>query len=162
MACFMLSLALFGLLAAPQGARADLKSGRRSQSMDEEFRAFDAAGASLDTQGWQSFLSASSRSARSAHDSARQSSLDAQIAQERALDIAVSDDFAEKLDEQAQTPSLRELAREHWAGIQLPASQKAAKPPQRTAAEPPKSMPQAEHPPQASLRTLLMSAGRTA
>merc|ERR1719401_2186698 len=62
-------------------------------------------------------MESSVRSARSSQDVARQSLLDQAIAQERSFDISISDEFAAKVDEQPQVPSLRQLAQEHWNAI---------------------------------------------
>mmetsp|Transcript_34779 Transcript_34779/g.94195 ORF Transcript_34779/g.94195 Transcript_34779/m.94195 type:complete len:169 (-) Transcript_34779:51-557(-) len=138
--------------------------------MQEELKAFDQSGAMLNAEGYKAFLSAASTSARSRHDVERQSSLDALVAQDRSFDVQVSDDFAAKVDEEWDSVSLRELAKEHWEEMRPPAkSQQKAEAP-KAPAEAPK--PQADVPkPEAeaqaesagerpgSLRNLLMSAG---
>mmetsp|Transcript_41661 Transcript_41661/g.82460 ORF Transcript_41661/g.82460 Transcript_41661/m.82460 type:complete len:160 (+) Transcript_41661:88-567(+) len=119
----------------------------------EEARAFEEGGATLDAQGWKAFMDVSANSAHS--DRHRQDNTDEAIAEARSIDFAISDEFAQKLYDQSGTPSLRELAQEHWAGIKPETPQQAAK-----------VLQVQQHAPQqravGGLRNLLMSAGRTA
>uniref|UniRef100_A0A7S2JH53 Uncharacterized protein n=1 Tax=Alexandrium andersonii TaxID=327968 RepID=A0A7S2JH53_9DINO len=151
MACSR-SLVIVALsLVLLQGAQGLGHGHKLSAAMEEEMQAFDQAGAALESQGYKAFLSAASTSARSTRDAERQNSLDDLVARDRSFDVQVSDDFAAKVDDEWDTVSLRELAKEHWEGIKSKLSPKQAAP----AANP---EPTAQKP-QASLRNLLMSAG---
>mmetsp|Transcript_29478 Transcript_29478/g.84387 ORF Transcript_29478/g.84387 Transcript_29478/m.84387 type:complete len:152 (-) Transcript_29478:61-516(-) len=126
-------------------ASGGLRGARRAEAGTwEDFQAFDAASSAVDEQGWNAFLSAATSSARSQRDSERQSRLDAELQDSRALEVSISDDFAAKVSEQEGTPSLRDLAKEHWDGIRAAQHEETN-----------------QHV-QGSLRDLLKSAGKAA
>mmetsp|Transcript_20788 Transcript_20788/g.64953 ORF Transcript_20788/g.64953 Transcript_20788/m.64953 type:complete len:174 (-) Transcript_20788:55-576(-) len=134
----------------------------------EEAKAFEEGAQMLDSSGWRAFLDASSDSARSARDRQRATGVDEAVEEERGSDVSVSDDFAFKIEEQRDMPTLQQLAREHWAGI-APERPKAGAAPGRgqgpkPAGQPQQAAAQPQQPPAMtdSLRTLLQSAGRDA
>merc|ERR1719512_5308 len=102
------------LLVHVPGARAGGQT--MADQLTEEFRAFDEGATTLDSQGFSAFVQAAGRAARSRVDQQRQMDLDEAITEERSLDVSVSDEFAARVDEQEGVTSLRDLAKEHWAG----------------------------------------------
>merc|ERR1740121_2820673 len=87
---------------------------------------FSASGADLDAQGWKAFLDTSSHSAHSKKDRLRQESIDEAIAEARLIDVPINTIFAEKVQESAGTPTLRQLAAQHWNGLHQPAKSEAS------------------------------------
>eukprot|EP00419_Tripos_fusus_P084945 CAMPEP_0172843588 /NCGR_PEP_ID=MMETSP1075-20121228/31579_1 /TAXON_ID=2916 /ORGANISM="Ceratium fusus, Strain PA161109" /LENGTH=158 /DNA_ID=CAMNT_0013687885 /DNA_START=76 /DNA_END=552 /DNA_ORIENTATION=+ len=119
--------------------------------LHEDAKAFEEGGSALDAQGWSAFMDVSAHSAHSEKDRNRQDNIDNAITEARSFDITISDEFAQKLEDQSDTPNLRELAKEHWAAIKEE--------------KPHSAMPQvhkqelAPQPEAKSLRSLLMGAG---
>mmetsp|Transcript_20790 Transcript_20790/g.64963 ORF Transcript_20790/g.64963 Transcript_20790/m.64963 type:complete len:175 (-) Transcript_20790:98-622(-) len=137
-----------------------------ANKLAEEVKAFEEGAQMLESSGWRAFLDTASVSARSVRDRQRSAGVDEAVDEERRSDVSVSDDFASKIEEQSDMPTLQQLAREHWAGI-APERPKAGIAPRRgqgpeSAGQPQRAAAQPQQPPALtdSLRTLLQSAGR--
>merc|ERR1719188_1077017 len=107
------ALMAWALLAAPPAAAIveSEKQHDNSQAADAE-AAFSSAfsTAALDQQAYQGFLDMASRSAHSSGDRQKRMTVDEAIAQERDMDISISDVFQAHVEEERSAPSLRELA----------------------------------------------------
>merc|ERR1719330_866899 len=102
------------------GRNKAIEKQRVIDKLHEESKAFETGAASLDAAGWAEFMATSKHSAHSEHDKQRQTDLDDAIDEARSTDITIQDFFGEKVAENDGSPSLRDLAKEHWAGIKGP------------------------------------------
>mmetsp|Transcript_19064 Transcript_19064/g.59961 ORF Transcript_19064/g.59961 Transcript_19064/m.59961 type:complete len:148 (-) Transcript_19064:175-618(-) len=144
MARALLALALIPVASAVTGALGG-KGGVEAR-LSEEMRAWESEGSALNAAGYATFLEASARGATQRASQAFHKHVTERVEAERAVEIPMSDHFAGAVEERAEFPTLRELARSQWEGMKpsLPASKPAATMQQKPS----------------SLRNLLMNAGR--